>query len=277
FADMTKAMSEYGVSGGDALRFSARMTEVADAVGAQFKDVQTALHGVSDEFKSYVNDGANANKMTQGMADSMRSYVSELTAVGVPAQNAIEMFKNYSSQLKSMSIGQQAFLSTMGGGPGGLRGALQVQDDLAKGNFDKIRKQVEQTLKKTSGPLITREEAMKSEQGSAQYVRQMQVLQQGPLGSMAKTPGEADSLIRAMKEGKAFKPEAGKGPEQTLQDTMAKGQEWQKGSYTELTKVNTNLENIRLRGGFANLATTEKMVTAAGGRSMMGGSGYGAG
>jgi len=277
FSDMSKAMSEYGISGGDALRFSARMTEVSKATGGQLKDVQTALHGVADAFKMYKNNGADATKMTQGMADSMRSYVSELTAVGVPAQNAIEMFKNYSTQISSMTIGQQAFLSTMGGGPGGLRGALTVQDDLAKGNFDKIRKQVEQTLKKTSGPLITREEAMKSEQGSAQYVRQMQVLQQGPLGSMAKSPGEADSLIRAMKEGKAFKPKEGATPEKALQDTMIKGQEWQKGSYTELTKINTNLQAMILRGGTANLATTQKMFTAAGARSIAGGSGYGEG
>lgn len=275
FEDMKKAMTEYSISGGDALRFSARISEVADNVGAQFKDVQSALHSVADEFKMFVNKGADATKMTQGMADSMRSYVSELTSVGVPVQNAIEMFKNYSSQMKGMTIGQQAFLSTMSGGPGGLRGALQVQDDLAKGNFEKIRRQVEQTIRKTSGPLITREEGMRSEAAAAQYTRQVQVLQQGPLGGMAKTPAEADSLIRAMKEGKPIEPK--KTAEQTLSDTMLKGQEWQKGSYTELTKVNTNLQNIMLRGGMANLATAQQMLTGAAGRSLPGGSGYGLG
>lgn len=275
FADMRKAMEEYSISGGDALRFSSRMTEIADSTGAQFKDVQSALHGVVDEFKMYVNSGADASKMTQGMADSMRNYVSELTSVGVPAQNAIEMFKNYSAQMKNMNIGQQAFLSTMSGGPGGLRGALQVQEDIAKGNFDKLRQQAEQTIKRISGPLITREEAMKSEAGSAQYVRQMQVLQQGPLGSMARTPGEADSLIRAMKEGKAFKPE--KTPEEALGDTMNRGVEWQKGSYTELQKINANLQNIMLRGGNANLGTAQMMFTPAAARSIPGGSGTGRG
>jgi len=277
FSDMSKAMAEYSISGGDALRFSSRISEVANSVGGQFKDVQSALHDVIGEFKMYVNSGADASKMTQGMSDSMRDYVSQLTSVGVPAQNAIEMFKNYSNQLKSMTIGQQSFVSTMSGGPGGLRGALQFQDDLAKGNFEKIQKQVEQTLKRTTGPLITREEGMKSEQGAAQYVRQLQVLQQGPLGGMAKTQGEADSLIRAMKEGKVFEPEKGDTPEKTLQDTMIKGQEWQKGSYTELTKINTNLQAMMLRGGTANLATTQGMFTAAGGRSIPGGSGTGAG
>lgn len=278
FADMSKAMSEYSVSGGDALRFSARMTEVADNLGAQFKDVQSALHGAIDEFKMFVNNGADATSMTQGMADAMKNYVGQLVSVGVPAQNAIEMFKNYTTQMKNMSIGQQSFLSTMSGGPGGLRGALAVQEDIAKGNFDKVRSEVEATIKKISGPLITREEAMKSEAGASQYVRQMQVLQQGPLGGLAKSQGDADSLIRAMKEGKPLAgPGAEKTPEEKLQDTMIRGQEWQKGSYTELTKVNTSLQNILLRGSMANLGTTERMLTAAGGRSMPGGSGTGTG
>lgn len=277
FSDMSKAMAEYGISGGDALKFSSRITEVSRSTGAQLKDVQSALHAVADEFKMYVNSGSDAAKMTQGMSDSMRSYVSELTAVGVPAQNAIEMFKNYTTQLKGMSIGQQAFLSTMGGGPGGLRGALQVQDDLAKGNFEKIRKQVEATLKKTSGPLITREEAMKSEQGSAQYVRQMQVLQQGPLGSMAKTPGEADSLIRAMKSGKAFKPEEGKTPEVALKETMKEGQQWQKGSYTFLHEINKDIAAMRNIQERSNLGTLQQAFTAAGARALPGRAGAGGG
>jgi hypothetical protein len=279
FQDMSKAMAEYSISGGDALRFSARISEVANDVGAQFKDVQSALHGAIDEFKNYVNSGADAQAMTQGMADAMKKYVGELTAVGVPAQNAVEMFKNYSSQMKNMTIGQQAFLSTMGGGPGGLRGALQVQEDLAKGNFDKLRQEVNATIRKvTGGPIITREEGMRSEAAASQYVRQMQVLQQGPLGSLAKNQGDADSLIRALKSGgKLPTPGSGKTPEQTLQDTMTKGQEWQKGSYTELTKVNTNLQAMMLRGGMANLATTQQMFTAAAGRSIPGGTGYGAG
>jgi len=276
FSDMSKAMSEYSVSGGDALRFSARMSEVSESLGAQFKDVQSALHGAIDEFKTFVNKGADAQAMTQGMADSMKNYVQELVAVGVPAQNAIEMFKNYSSRIKDMTLGQQAFLSTMSGGGGGLRGALKVQEDIAKGNFDKIRGEVESTIKRLSGPLITREEAMKTEAGSAQYVRQMQILQQGPLGSMAKSQGDADSLIRALKEGGKL-PSSGKTPEQSLQDTMTRGQEWQKGSYTELTKVNTNLQAMMLRGGTANLSTTQQMFTAAGARSVPGGSGTGAG
>lgn len=277
FSDMSKAMAEYGVSGGDALKFSSRMTEVSRSTGGQIKDIQSALHSAADSFKTYVNDGANASKMTQGMADSMRSYVSELKSVGVPAQNAIEMFKNYSSQLNSMTIGQQSFLSTMGGGPGGLRGALQVQDDLAKGNFEKIKKQVEQTLRKTSGPLITREEGMKSEAGAAQYVRQMQVLQQGPLGSMAKTPGEADSLIRAMKSGKAFKPEEGKTPEVALKETMKEGQQWQKGSYTFLHEINKDIAAMRNIQERSNLGTAQQMFTAAGARALPGRSGAGSG
>lgn len=276
FADMSKAMAEYSISGGDALRFSARMTEVANDLGAQFKDVQSALHGAVDEFKTFVNRGADAKAMTQGMADSMKNYVAELTAVGVPAQNAVEMFKNYSTQIKNMNMGQQAFLSTMSGGGGGLRGALKVQEDIAKGNFDKIRGEVETTIKRLSGPLITREEGMKSEAAAQQYTRQVQILQQGPLGSMAKSPGEADSLIRALKEGTKLPTEA-KKPEEVLADTMKRGEDWQKRSYTQLAEINKNLQNMSFRAGNANLATTQQMFTGAGASSIAGGSGTGAG
>ena len=271
FEDMSKAMTEYGTSGTDALRFSARMTEVADSLGAQVKDVQSALHDSADAFKMFVTNGADASKMTQGMADAMKNYVGELTSVGVPAQNAIEMFRNYTGVMKNMTLGQQAFVSSMSGGPGGLRGAFAMDAAMKKGDFEGIRRQVEATIRKMTGPIVSLDEAQKSEGAAAQYTRQIQLLQNGPLGAMAKTRPEAEALLQAMKEGGKL-PTTGKGADASMLETMNHGEKWQEKSYTELTKILSSIRNLGLMAGQANEATLGRAAGTSGilGRSATG-------
>jgi hypothetical protein len=273
FDDMNKAMTEYSLTGGDALRFSARMTEVADTLGAQVRDVQGALTESADAFKMFVSDGANAANMTQGMADAMRNYVGELTSVGIPAQNAIQMFRNYTSVMKDMNLGQQAFVSTMTGGPGGLRGAFQMDQLVRQGNFEEIRRKVEQTIRRMTGPLVSLDEASKSEGAAAQYTRQIQLLQSGPLGGLAKTRPEAEALLQAMKEGKKI-PTTGKTAEQSLNETVARGTKWQEGTYTEVSKAVGILRERQVQAGTINLRTVRGLTGATG---MLGGGMGGAG
>lgn len=274
FNDMSKAMTEYSTSGTDALRFSARMTEVADALGAQVHDVQGALFESADAFKMFVSNGADATKMTQGMADAMKNYVGQLTSVGVPAQNAIGMFKQYTSVMSSMTLGQQAFVSSMSGGPGGLRGAFQMDAAIKSGKFEEVRQQVESTIKKMTGPIVSLDEAQKSEGAAAQYTRQIQLLQSGPLGAMAKTRPEAEALLQAMKEGKKLPAGGGKDVNQSMLDTMTHGEKWQKGTYTKAAEMAASLKNMENKAGQANLRTARGLTAADG---MMGGGGGGTG
>jgi len=255
------ALDDSNDVGGAAATLQARMATIAGTLHANIQDVRGALMESTSAFKMFVMDGANAADMTKGMADAMENYTSSLEAVGVPAGNAIEMFKNYTGVMKNMTLGQQAFLSTMSGGPGGLRGAFKVQDQIAKGDFESLRKDVETTIKRMTGPIVSREQAMQSESAAANYTRQIQLLQQGPLAGLAKSMPEAQALLKAMAENKKL-PEvtADKSKDNQMQTALKAGQKIQQDSYTELTKVNSSLNTLVLQAGLANKKTTREML-----------------
>ena len=276
FNDMRQAMEQYGVSGESALRFSARMTDVADALGAQVNDVQEALRNSASAFKMFAGLGADVSQMTQGMSDSMKGYVQQLVNVDVPVQNAIDMFKNYTGQVEKMTIGQKAFLSTMTGGTGGLQGAFQIDKLIRSGDFEGLRKKVEDTIKKMTGPIVSLDDATKSQSAAAQYTRQIQILQQGPLGSMARSPQEAENLLEALRTG-AKMPGTGKTAEQSLQETIQRGQKWEEMSHTELVDINTGIQALVMKAGAENLITARGALTATTGALGGGVAGTGAG
>ena len=255
------ALDDSNDVGGAAATLQARMATIAGTLHANIQDVRGALMDSTDAFKMFVMDGANAADMTKGMADAMENYTSSLEAVGVPAGNAIEMFKNYTNVMKNMTVGQQAFMSTMSGGPGGLRGAFKVQDQIARGDFEGLRKEAETTIRRLTGPIVSREQAMQSESAAANYMRQIQLLQQGPLSGLAKSMPEAQALLKSMSEGKKL-PEvtADKSQDNQMQTALKAGQKIQQDSYTELTKVNASLNTLVLNAGLANKKTTREML-----------------
>lgn len=271
------ALDQSNDTAGAAATLQARMATIAGTLHANIQDVRGALMESTDAFKMFVMNGASASDMTKGMADAMENYVSSLESVGVPAGNAIEMFKNYTGVMKGMTLGQQSFLSTMSGGAGGLRGAFQIQDKIAKGDFDSLRSQVENTMKRMTGPILSREDAMKSEAAASNYTRQIQLLQQGPLGSLAKSLPEAEALLKAMKEGTKLPTDLkDKTSDNKAQDALKAGQKIQQDSYTELTKANASLNALVIQAGLANKKTV-KEVLGTGNAGSMGGGVNGAG
>lgn len=266
--DITKVLQGYkgalddsNTVGGAAATLQARMATIAGTLHANIQDVRGALMESTDAFKMFVMNGASASDMTKGMADAMENYVQNLESVGVPAANAIEMFKNYTGVMKGMTLGQQSFLSTMSGGPGGLRGAFKIQDQIAKGDFEALRGQVETTMKRMTGPILSREDAMKSEAAASNFTRQIQLLQSGPLGSLAKSMPEAEALLKAMKEGtKLPTATADKSKDNNMQDALKAGQKIQQDSYTELTKANSSLNSLVIQAGLANKKTVKDVL-----------------
>ena len=280
FKDMSTAILQYKVTGEDALRFSARMTEVADTLGAQVDDVQSALMRSADAFKMFVGVGSNAQSMTQGMAKAMEEYVGQLTTVGVPAQNAIDMFKNYTDQVGKMNMAQKAFLSAQSGGPGGLRGGFQIDAMIKSGDFEGLRRKTEDAIKRMTGPIVSFADAQKSESAAAQYTRQIQILQQGPLGGQARTQQEAENLLEAMRTGSKTPKTAAddtKNAQASLQKTIERGQKIEELSHTELADINTGVQALVMKAGAANLMTARMALTGSGGALGGGVGGTGAG
>ena len=276
--DINKVLTSYkslqddaNVTTGAAATLTARMGLLSKDLQADIKDVQGALMGQTDAFKMFVGVGSDVTKMTQGMANSMSDYVSSLEAVGVPAQNAIEMFKQYTSTISNMTMGQKAFLSTMSGGAGGLRGGFQIDMMIKQGKFEELQKKVGDTIKKMTGPIVSLDEASKSESAAAQYQKQIMILQQGPLGAMAKTPQEAENLLAAMKEGKPLAQT--KSPEERMQGMMKEGNKIQKDSYTQLVDINQSLNTLVLRAGEANKITGREVLGTGNRGALAGGVG----
>jgi hypothetical protein len=256
--DMRQAMLEFGLSEESSLKFTAQMSDVAGTLHARIEDVRSALTGSVEAFKFFVNGGTNVAQMTKGMTDAMNQYVGSLTSIGVPAQNALDMFKNYTSKVKDMSQAQQAFMSQMTGGPGGLMGGFQIESLIAK-DPALLQRKVAETIRKMTGPIVTHDQAESSQSAAAQYTRQIQILQQGPLGSMARTRPEAEQLLEAMRRGTTM---AAKKPEDALKDAVDKGSKIEQLSLTKLGEINSNIERLQVQGGIANLNTLQNTLAA---------------
>lgn len=277
-SDINKVLTTYkslqddaNVTTGAAADLTSRMGLLSKDLQADIKDVQGALLGQTDAFKMFVGVGSDVTSMTKGMAQSMSDYVSSLESIGVPAQNAIEMFKQYTATISNMTMGQKAFLSTMSGGAGGLRGGFQIDMMIKQGKFEELQKKVGDTIKKMTGPIVSLDEASKSESAAAQYQRQIMILQQGPLGAMAKTPQEAENLLAAMKEGKPVAQT--KSPEERMQAQMKEGNKIQKDSYTQLVDINQSLNTLVLRAGEANKITGREVLGTGNRGALAGGVG----
>ncbi|HEY5268238.1 MAG TPA: hypothetical protein VII94_03840 [Candidatus Saccharimonadales bacterium] len=201
FKDMTEATTRFGTSTDDAVKYSARMSEVSNVLGARQEDVRAGLLDSSEAFKMFAGAGSNANGMTQGMANAMSDYVKQLEGVGVPARNAIEMFGHYSKALATMTIGQQAFMSAQTGGPGGFMGAFQMMD-LIKNKPEVAMKKMQDTIKKQmGGHMVSYEEAKHSDAAGAKLNQQIQLILNGPMGKLANSPEEAVNLSEAIRTG----------------------------------------------------------------------------
>lgn len=257
--DMMEAMTSYGASTNDALKYTARMSEVSETLHARIEDVQAAVGSSVQAFKSFVYGGVDVNQMTKGMTDAMEQYVSRLQSVHVPTKNAIEMVKNLQDSMSKLSMGQEAFMSAQTGGPGGLRGALQIED-LMKTDPAAAQRKMEETIRKQMGPIISREQAKQSEGAAAKYTMQMQMLQQGPMGAMVKDRGQAAAMMEAMATGKTLQSGDIKG---TLNETVQRGQAIEQLSMTKISEMNVKTDSVSLSGGVVNLTTMQNAMPTA--------------
>lgn len=275
--DMMKGMTDYGMGAENALKYTARMSEVSETLGARVEDVRTAIASSTQAFKSFVWGGVDVDAMTRGMADSMEKYVTRLQAVGVPTKNAIEMAQNLQGAMANLSVGQEAFLSQQTGGPGGVRGALQMEDLMAK-DPDAAMKKMEDTIKKMSGgKIITRAEAEKSDAAANQYMKQLMILQQGPLGALVKDKQQAAALMESMASGKAGQALAGLQKKGGLGETVGRGQAIEQLSMTKVGQMNVQTDSVQLSGGVTNLGTMQDASTARSGNGAGGTTGTGRG
>jgi hypothetical protein len=258
FEDVTKdlnvAFRDYNLTGEDALKFTARIGELANKFHVQLSDVQSSLTATAESFKMYGNEA-------EGAANMMNEYLGALESTGLSGSAAIDVVNGMTAGIKNLNIAQKSFLSAQTGGPGGLMGGFQIEKMMREGKMDEVMDKVKSTLTRQFGQIMTLNEASQSPQAAAQFQKQILMLRQGPLGSFAKDDQSAMRLLEAMKTGQkgavdALKPDI-------VQDMTKKGIDIQSKSYTTLRQMLQIMEQTRGQAGFANLSMAQGGLTAA--------------
>lgn len=244
-ADMTTAFDNYGLTGENALKFTARISEISGNYGIKLKDVQSALTQTAQTFRGFANEGEAANRMAEGAAEILNKYVAALKSTGATGQDAVSMIQNMTSQIKGMDIATKSFLSAQTGGPGGLRGGYQIEQMLREGNIEGVFDKVKQQMEKQMGRIVTLDEAATSESAAAQMTRQITMLKQGPLGQFAKTDQDAMRILEGFKAAQTGSVVAPELKETILKDSIETGTKIQEQSYTALDAVRNSMEEIQ--------------------------------
>jgi hypothetical protein len=198
---------------------------------------------------------------TEGMTAIFNEFFSGLREGGLGIGPAIQTISEMGKSLSNLTIAQKAFLSSRTGGPGGLLGGIQIEQQLAsgdvKGVMDKLQKSF---MQQTGGKVITRDE-VKDQNTAAQYERQVKLLQSGAFGGIAKSDEQAAAILKAFSHPNLNKKDA----EAALQETMDQGTNYQKLSNSALNHISATLDSLVLSGGAAGAEIFQRGATEMGG------------
>lgn len=232
--EMSKKYRAFNTSGEDVLKQFSRMAQVSRDVNMPMDLVKGAVERTSQEFK-YLGDNTLAS------INILERFGSSLEGkLGVGAIS--ELASNVISSMNRLDTAQSAFLSKSSGGPGGLRGAVQIEQLKAEGRTDELFDMVKQSLNKQfGGKIVTREDAAQDERAAGQYYKQVQLLTQGPT-KMASSSAEAAALLQMMKEDKGY--DKSKTGDKALKETMELGQDIQKRHLDQLLLIRNSVSAI---------------------------------
>ena len=228
--DMKTAWENYGLSGDKALEFTARASELNNKFGINLEYTEGFIKKNAEAFHLISQGGDNASASLNRLFESFKN-------TGLSAKDSTEMIGHMTGQMSKLTMGQKAFLSAQSGGPGGLRGALQIENQLRSGDVEGVLKKAENALKKQfGGKIYTQEEGAQSEFAAAQFTRQRAMLRSGAFGGLAKDDDSATRILEAFKKGTSGV-DALKDPAAGLNDALSKGEMLQETANTELTKL----------------------------------------
>lgn len=224
FDDLNKVYRNYGVTGKEALEYTARLSSASSALKMPLDIVKTYTSNASDAFRMFGNN-------TQGAITILGRLGPALQNSGLGPAAVADLVGNVTRSLAQMSLAEKAFLSQNTRGPGGLRGAYNIELALQKGDVDQVFNQVRESLNKQfNGRIVTLEQAAKSEDAAAQFTRQVAMLTSGPT-KIAGSEAEAYKLLEAFAKGDKTPMPQIKTGEAALKDSMDLGNNIQKRQY----------------------------------------------
>lgn len=257
--DLKVAYKDYNLTGEPALQFTARISEISNKFGINLDVVRDSLKNTAGMFKMFGNEGEASAKI-------LNDYIGALKSTGLSGDAATEVVTNMTSSIKDMSIAQKSFLSIQTGGAGGLMGGFQIEKMMREGKMDEVFEKMRQQMTKQFGKIVTLDEASKSQGAAQQMERQILLLKQGPLGSVAKDDQTAMRILegfRAKQEGKVV---PGELSNRIVQDSINKGTVVEEKSYTELVKIRSAIDRSRGVAETGSLGFLQKSFTVGQGK-----------
>lgn len=244
---------------GKSMEFTARFTELSTKLNISFDTMHEGLTNATSSMMQYTNAGKDAFKMTEGVAGMMNEYAKGLMDAGMSADQATKTIGGMSDTMGKLNTAQRAYLSAQSGGPGGLTGAAQIGEMIRTGNIEGIKQKVMETMKKQFGSIVTQEDVATGKGSASQFERQKMMLQQGPLGGLAKTELGATQMLDMLKAK-----ETGKAGSTTPLDPMGlskainQGSKWEEKSAGALDDIVQNTNSIALSVGANNLTIVQR-------------------
>jgi hypothetical protein len=268
-SNITEAIDKYNASQEDAIRYAANISEISKEMSMRFKDVQEILGKVGEKYGMITNKSDVAVSTLATLSKAFRD-------VGLSSENSKTLINQMFDAVSNLTLAQKSFLSVQTGGPGGLMGAFQIELLEKQGKIGEVFKKVTQSLKQQfGGKIVTLEEAALSQEAAAQFNKQRLMLQQGPLGQLARDPRQATRILEAMSKGgldaSAFDKMAkeftftGKMDEKDpFKEAIERGNKLQERQVTLLSIMNTHLEAMRSSSSAVALEQIQKGYSAAG-------------
>lgn len=226
-SSLTTAWETYGLEGQKALEFTNEMSQLSDKFHINLSYTTKYLTDNANAYAIVSNEATNAGQTFNRMFNSFREG-------GLSAKQSSEMIGGLTTRMAGLTIGQKAFLSAQTGGPGGLRGAYQIDNLLRQGKTDEVLKKVEENFRsKAGGKIYTQEEAGQSDYAAAQFTRQRQMLQSGAFGNLVEKGPQGDAKASRILEAWAKGTSASTAlasPKDSVQENINRGVEIQKQS-----------------------------------------------
>jgi len=236
--DVDLLFLNWNKSGKEALTFVAKMSSAAQSLKMPMDIMRTYVKGVGEQFKFLGDNTNSAIDIMTRMGPALRKSGLGPDAIG-------QLVKGMTGAVAQMDVAQMSFISAQTGGPGGLQGGYQIEQQIAEGDVAGVMGKVEDTLRGMfGGQVVTLKQASEDARAAAQYTKQVQMLTTGPL-KIAGSTGEAKAILDAMSKGEIFTPK-GMGeatPEEQLHGAMEKGNELQLHQIDELVKINNTLSH----------------------------------
>lgn len=248
--EASRALENYNLRGKDALEYVAKMTEANQKLQIGMASSEAFAHRNAEAFKMLSDNADNSYLSLDRMVDSFR-------ATGLSTKQSVDLIGNMTSGLSQLSVAQKSFLSSQTGGPGGLRGAFQIERMIREGKTNEVMEKVEENIRKQfGGKIFSQQEASESDYAASQFLRQRELLKSGALGIRASGDADATRILEAFKNG--FKPTDTKmfGEQgDTLKKYASMGETMLESTRTKESFISLIEETAKLKTAFNSLST----------------------